>query len=93
MHDEVKDAWLEWSPMIWRGPPGKAPSKGVQKEAQKGESRLARFFHHEDKDEGEAEEDAEPNKDANQEAAHEEKRHGFFHDLFHKDHADKKTDD
>jgi hypothetical protein len=85
MHDEVKDAWLEWSPLIWRGPPpGEAPPAAAGKKKEGAASRIARFFHHENKDEGEAEKAGEPTKDSSQEGAHEEKRHGFFHDLFHK---------
>ena len=84
MHDEVKDKWLEWSPMIWRGPPGEAPPEATQKVGDGKESRIARFFHHKKKDEVESQKAGEPNKDPSQEGAHEEKRHGFFHHLFHK---------
>ena len=88
MHDEVKDAWLDWSPMIWRGPPGEAPPEATTKSDSGGESRIAKFFHHGNKDEQESKKAGEPSKDASQEAAHEEKRHGFFHDLFHKKEKD-----
>jgi paraquat-inducible protein B len=84
LHDEVKDKWLEWSPMIWRGPPGEAPPGATEGGDAGGKSRIARFFHHENKDEEASKKAGEPNKDSSQEAAHEEKRHGFFHDLFHK---------
>ena len=84
MHDEVEDKWLEWSPMIWRGPPGEAPAGATKGGDAGGESRIARFFHHKKKDEEASKKAGEPSKDSSQEAAHEEKRHGFFHDLFHK---------
>ncbi len=84
MHAEVKDKWLEWSPMIWRGPPGEAPPEATQKSGDGKGSRIARFFHHKKKDEVESQKAGEPNKDSSQEGAHEEKRHGFFHKLFHK---------
>jgi hypothetical protein len=91
MHEEVKDKWLEWSPMIWRGPPGEAPPEATQKSAGGKGSRIARFFHHKNKDEVESQKAGEPNKDSSQEGAHEEKRHGFFHHLFHK--KDKDAED
>ena len=88
MHDEVKDAWLEWSPLIWRGAPGDAPPEAAQGSDGGGESRLARFFHHKKKNEDESKKSGEQSKDSSQEAAHEEKRHGFFHSLFHKEDKD-----
>lgn len=91
MHDEVKDAWLEWSPLIWRGAPGEAPPEANQKSAEGKGSRIAHFFHHKNKDEAESQKAGEPNKDSTQNGAHEEKRHGFFHNLFHK--KDKAADD
>lgn len=84
MHGEVKDEWLDWSPMIWRGPPGEAPPESSAKSDDGAESRIAKFFHHESKDEEESKKAGEPNKDPKQDGAQEEKRHGFFHDLFHK---------
>ena len=92
MHGEVKDKWLEWSPLIWRGPPGEAPPEAAEKKGSGGESRIARFFHHKSKDEEASKKAGEPSKDSTQEAAHEEKRHGFFHDLFHKKDKDEKED-
>lgn len=92
MHDEEKDAWLKWSPMIWRGPPGEAPPEAAEKKDSGGESRIARFFHHKGKDEEASKKAGEPSKDSTQEGAHEEKRHGFFHDLFHKKDKDEKED-
>jgi hypothetical protein len=84
LHDEVKDKWLEWSPLIWRGPASEAPPAAVPKSGANKESGLARFFHHKNKTEDESTKAGEPTKDSSQEAAHERKRHGFFHDLFHK---------
>lgn len=89
MHDEVKDSWLGWSPMIWRGAPGKAPAAAAKEPEH--ESAIARFFHHDDKSEEESAEAGEPNKDAEQVEAHSEKRHGFFSRLFH--HGDDEKDD
>ena len=93
MHDEVKDKWLEWSPMIWRGPPGEAPPEATQKSADGKGSRITRFFHHKKKDEVESQKAGEPDKDSSQEGAHEEKRHGFFHKLFHKKDKDAEDED
>jgi hypothetical protein len=90
MHAEGKDEWLAWSPMIWRGPPGKAPPEAKQHDDKK-ESAIARFFHHDKKDEEDSKQAGEPEKDVNQESAGEEKRHSFFHDLFHR--KDKKDSD
>jgi paraquat-inducible protein B len=93
MHSEVKDDWLEWSPLIWRGPAGKAPPEAAEnKSGDDKESRIARFFHHKDKNEEESQTAGEPNKDPSQEAAHEKKRHGFFHRLFHGDPKDQNGD-
>ncbi len=46
MHDEVKDEWLDWSPMIWRGPPGEAPAEADSGAGGKKQGPIARFFHH-----------------------------------------------
>lgn len=93
MHAEEKDAWLKWSPMIWRGPPGEAPPGAADKKDSDGESAIARFFHHKSKDEEESEKAGEPSKDSTQDGAHKEKRHGFFRDLFHKKDKDEKKDE
>lgn len=81
MHAEVKEEWLKWSPLIWRGPPGEAPPEAAKKD--KPESKVARFFHHKKKSEEESRKAAEPDKDPSQDGAHDKKRHGFFHGLFH----------
>jgi hypothetical protein len=85
LHDEVKDKWLEWSPLIWRGPPGEAPPEASVKKDTGKKGGIARFFHHEGSDEEASKKAGEPKKDARQEAAHDEKRHGFFKSLFHHD--------
>jgi paraquat-inducible protein B len=91
MRSEVKDDWLEWSPLIWRGPPGKAPSEATENKSGDGkESGIARFFHHKDKNEEESQKAGEPNKGPSQEGAQEKKRHGFFRGLFHRDQKDEK---
>jgi hypothetical protein len=41
MHSEVKDDWLEWSPLIWRGNPGQAPHRGHREQEQ----RRQRIWH------------------------------------------------
>ncbi len=84
LHEDVKDEWLAWKPLLWRGPPGEAPVEAAKKSS--GESRLARFFHYGGKDEKAAKQDEEPSKDATQASAVEAKRHDFFHRLFHGGH-------
>jgi paraquat-inducible protein B len=74
LHPEVKDAWLKWEPMIWRGPPGEKPAQAVQ--AEKG---VSRFFHHKDKKAEEATADSESQRDAKQKT--EKKKHHFFRNL------------
>jgi len=92
MHSEVKDDWLEWSPLIWRGPPGGAPPEAAEnKSGDSKESGIARFFHHKDKNEEASQKAGEPNKGPSQEGAQEKKRHGFFHDFFHRDQKDQKA--
>jgi len=70
LHPEVKEDWLEWSPMIWRGPADQKP-----KAAKPEEHGIASFFHHDGKSEDEAKQDHDP-KPADEE------KHGFFHRLF-----------
>jgi paraquat-inducible protein B len=74
LHPEVKDAWLKWEPMIWRGPPGEKPAQAAQ--AEKG---VSRFFHHKDKKAEEATADSESQRDAKQKT--EKKKHHFFRNL------------
>lgn len=87
LHPEVKDEWLAWSPLIWRGPPGEAPAAAAPKSKSRGKRASARFFHHKNKNQEESERASEPKKDPSQEGAREEKRHGFFSGLF-KHHSD-----
>jgi paraquat-inducible protein B len=87
LHNEAKDEWQKWSPLIWRGP-GKAPVEAAQKAGGKKESGLKRFFHHENKDEESSAAAGEPQKDPKQKAAHSKKRHGFFSRMFHHDEED-----
>ena len=70
LHPEVKDDWLAWSPMIWRGPADQKP-----KAAKPEEHGIARFFHHDGKTEDEAKQDHDPKPE-------DEDKHGFFHRLF-----------
>jgi hypothetical protein len=80
LHEDSKDEWLAWNPLIWRGPPGEAPKAPSTKG---GESRLARFFHYRHEDEKAAARDAEAKPDASQASATDARRHDFFHRLFH----------
>jgi paraquat-inducible protein B len=83
LHPEGKDAWLSWSPLIWRGDASKAPADAAKHADAKPDSPhgVARFFHHKGKEESEAADDS----DKPVKVAIEEKKHGFFHDLFHRD--------
>ncbi|MBW2415110.1 MAG: MCE family protein [Deltaproteobacteria bacterium] len=78
LHSEHEDAWLEWSPLIWRGPPGTEP-KGAAAAKDK-EGPIARFFHHGGSTEEQAGGHGEHQPDASQGRADE--KHGFFHRLF-----------
>jgi len=91
MKDEVKDEWLKWSPLIWRGPASAAPPAAAPKESKSqaasesesenergAASRVESFFHHEKKSEDEAAKAGEPEKDASQESAKDAHRHSFF---------------
>lgn len=83
LHGEVKDEWLAWAPLIWRGPPGEAPPQAHGKQGGGVEAKVKAFFHHEGKDEAASRRDAETNPDPAQHGAREEKRHGWFYRKFH----------
>jgi hypothetical protein len=83
LHPEVKNKWLEWHPVLWRGSTSEgdktASADTAKGEAKKGKSGLiARFFHHDGKSEEDAAKDAPAEKDAAHQEAHHEKKHGFL---------------
>jgi paraquat-inducible protein B len=93
LHKEVKDKWLKWDPVLWRGARHEDSQAKAGEEAKASEKAatdseaapkkdspglIARFFHHEGKSEEEAAKDAEPHKDAAQHDAHHEKKHGHL---------------
>jgi hypothetical protein len=85
LHREVKDKWLGWSPVLWRGPARKTPdtASAGAKEAEAPDKAskpglIARFFHHEGKSKQEAADEVPAKKDAAHEAAHHERKHGFL---------------
>jgi paraquat-inducible protein B len=84
LHPEVKDKWLAWKPVLWRGPAKKdaktdGDASGSETEKKKDSPGvIARFFHHENKDEDEAAKDAEVHKDPEDHEAHHEKKHGHL---------------
>ncbi len=73
LQPELDDKWLKWKPLIWRGPPEKAPADA--KPEQEGEHGIGRFFHHDDKSEEKTADDG-PTPE-------EHEKHGFFH-RFHR---------
>lgn len=75
LHPEHKDEWLQWAPLLWRGPPGEAP-----KEAAPKQGLVSSFFHHRGSTEAQARNEGEHQTDAAQEGA--EQKQGFFHKLF-----------
>ena len=70
LHPEVKDDWLKWRPLIWRGPADKHPGGAEAKKEEK-----HGFFHHHEKSEEQTAEDGPKPQD--------EEKHGFFHRLLH----------
>jgi paraquat-inducible protein B len=73
LHPEIKDDWLKWRPLIWRGSPQKHPAGAQAEEKQEKHG----FFHHGDKSEENTAEDGPKPKD--------DEKHGFFHRFGKKD--------
>jgi paraquat-inducible protein B len=67
LHPEVKDDWLKWRPLLWRGPANKHPGGAAAKKEEK-----HGFFHHGDKSEEQTV------VDGPKPAAEDEEKHGFF---------------